>query len=292
MAARDAFSNAHSLGECLKIASDASMLHSQYQHYTTFSRALQILKHRRLWLTRGDSEKINDQIEWQKYGPTRALWKKTFQASFSYGTAERAFMWHAYGPRDWQSVRLSVTPKGMQEWRTAASALSGQTLFVMNAKRPDDSGSPNRIVEVESADIHDILYLAVDDKNRYDRKRNNCAAWDMATNHFETMPDDIRDPALVGWAKDYEWRDERETRIVVKTKKAKPGVDFIELPIPESVMAEMSLTFGPWASVGDIEAMKAQLKTALSPGHERTSIPRDFFKRSFLAGALGNWENK
>lgn len=289
---RNDFAHAESLRRCLNLATEATMLHTQFQHYTTFSRAVQILKHRRIWLTRGDSERINDQIEWRKYGPTKQLWKKLFQASFSYGTAEQAFMWYAYGSRDWQSVRLSVSPKGMFCWKKAIAGLRGETVFVMDPNKPDEPGRPDRVVEIEEADIHDILYLAVDDKDRYNQKRNNCAAWDGVVAHFKTLPDDIRAAEMAGWIKDYEWRDECETRILVKTKTIKPKVEFIALPIPDDVLPEMSLTFGPWASIREVEAMKQQLKTALSSGREWKHLPNDFFKQSFLAGALKQWENK
>lgn len=284
----------NSLLSCLRTASGALMAHTQFQHYTSFTRALQILKHRRIWLTCGNSENLNDQIEWQKYGPSKKYWKNIFQASFSYGTAEQAFMWYAYGPKNHQSVRLSIPAEAMGKWRETVKGLKGSRLRIMDAKKPDAQGDDKRVVTVDDADIHDILYLAVDDKDRYGRERKNCVAWDAARQHFPTLPDDIRDPDLAGWIKDYEWRAEQETRIRILVKPQRVKVDYVALPIPDTVLSEMSITFGPWATDEEIQAMQAQVKTALADSAVDADKPvkfcKDFFKRSFLFGALKQWE--
>ena len=118
----------------------------------------------------------------------------------------------------------------------------------------------------------------------------------FTSRHFATLPDDIRDPNLAGWIKDYEWRAEQETRIRVIVKRKNTKVDYIALPIPDDVMSEISLTFGPWANDNEIANMKAQLCTALaataSDSCNSLKNRKDFFKRSFLSGALKQWEDR
>lgn len=290
--AETAFQRSRSLEDCIRAAEMGSMLHTQYQHYTTFARALQIFKHRRLWLTRGDSESLNDQIEWQKYGPSKKIWKNLFQASFSYGTAEHAFMWYVYcRTHDNRAVRITFSRDAMILWKAELQKVVNDGVQIRSWKKPDEQDSPAKALGVDRADIQDILYLAVDDRDRYSRKRNNTVAWGTQVIHFETLPDDIRSPNVAGWIKDYEWRAEHETRIRIMTKPTTKTVKSISIPIPFEVLRKASLTFGPWTTDDEAKDMIRQFRTAISTDQPKLSLSSRFFKYSFLFGAVENWRN-
>lgn len=297
------FQRSQSLLDCIRAAGNGSMFHAQYQHYTTFARALQIFKHRRLWLTRGDSECLNDQLEWQKYGPSKKVWKNIFQASFSYGTAEHAFMWHVYSkPRNLWAVRISFRREDMEKWRTEIQGLGekNETVYAITPKRPDNPDKCGQFFSVLEADMQDILYLAVaTPENREGaqttgttrkRKRKNAVRWHGCTNHFLSLIADIQDNRLAGWIKDYEWREENETRIRIKVNGSTRNVKYISIPIPDYVLANAKLMFGPWTTDKEAEQLKMQFRCALSCDIPEMKIGEAFFQRSVLTGALDNWK--
>ncbi len=65
--------------------------HNTYQHYTTLSSVVSKILERKWWLSRSDSDALNDRQESAKFGDQELI-GRTYQASFVHGAAESAKM--------------------------------------------------------------------------------------------------------------------------------------------------------------------------------------------------------
>ena len=135
-----------------------------------------------------------------------------------------------------------------------------------------------------------MVYLSIDDPDRkgdkYDRKRSNCVSWEGATTQrIEGLEDEIVEEWATGLVKDYEWRHERESRLLIKVRKhVGRGM---KVGIPDDVLEDMRFTFSPWLSP-NMEALAEKLiKEALTKRLKREPKKLEQrFRRSVLAGGL------
>lgn len=285
---QDDFCKKSTLSECLEIAKKATSLHGFFQHYTSLECLVSMIVNREFWLTRGDSVRLDDQLEWRKYG-NKAEWRRTFIGCFSHGTTENAAMWGLYGPKSHLSVRLSIPRETMLTWIDWLGTPGGKPAFCKSARRPRKNGAK---IEEFSVSFGDLVYLAVDDGDRYDRKRGDTAAWfNVATDKpIPGLANQLLSEKVIGWVKDYEWKDERESRIVFKTSSGVSSSS-VAIQIQPNVLETMSITFSPWATDHEIDSMTKMLKTIMFKSDVKRE-KSDRFKRSFLSGALQKWERR
>ena len=109
-------------------------------------------------------------------------------------------------------------------------------------------------------------------------------------NPIPGLANQLRADNVIGWVKDYEWKDERESRIVFKASSGVSSSSVV-IQIQPNVLETMSITFSPWATDHEIASMTKMLKTIMF----KCDVKReksDRFKRSFLSGALQKWERR
>ena len=254
--------------------------HGFYQHYTTLSSAVTKISSGRWWLSRSDSDTLNDRQESLKFGK-RSDYSRTYQASFVHGSAESAALWGLYVPEDPFAIRITVSGKAMQEW---VESLKNETIHTEKSE-----------CKIESVDFRDIIYAAVGfrdkKKTRLDVTRNNGLYW-AGVNSPSKLPnieDAIHDGKCSTWMKDYEWRHECESRLCVRVEKVH-GAKAMWVPVCENLTLSMKFTFSPWLDVSCESEVERILKDTLVARYGEDNVKKTLngkpFRRSVLQGAL------
>ena len=256
-------------------------MHEFYQHYTTLSSVVTKVLRGQWWLSRSDSDRINDRQESQKFGK-RSVYYRTYQASFVHGTAESAALWGLYVPEDPFAVRVTIDGDAIRKW----------VEFLRNGQEISSKQSSCRIVEAE---FRDIIYASVDfqdkDKTRMDIKRNNGLYWSEVNSKsgISTLEKDIKDERCTGWMKDYEWRHERESRLCVRIDKRREAMA-MWVPVSTDLIKSMKFTFSPWLDKScefEAERIIRDAYAARFKDEELKELDMSSkFRRSVLQGAL------
>lgn len=271
------------------MAGDARWCHDYYQHYTTLDRVIDKIKGD-WWMTRADSVRLNDLQESRKFG-VRDLYSKTYQISFCHGKAEGAAMWGLYANNNPFAIRITIPADKMKLWI--------DSIFVDESMSVDDKKEKCALTNLPNCeklrivDIRDVIYAPATlcDKNadKYTQERYDKICWegqfakemkDFSKQRFNRMSSAI--------LKDYEWRHERESRIIVgydETASCKKSA--IKLKVPEYVIADMRFTFSPWLKdeyFVYIEKMIRTIYDIRGIKFDGRSVQR--FKRSNLQNAL------
>ena len=253
--------------------------HAFYQHYTTLSRVLTKLIERKWWLTRSDSESLNDRQESTKFGD-KALVKRTYQASFCQGMAESVALWGLYVPKDPFAIRITIRGEAVKRW---VDHLGKSKLHY------SDKSDCN----VGTAEFKDIIYAAVDfsekTHDRFDIRRTNSLFWE-GVNCEAAFPDlakEVCAKECTCWMKDYEWRHERESRLCVRPVAGKcPKAAWVE--VTQDLIDNMKFTFSPWLEKGREDEVRCIIHEALlsSAADHSRKIDSSRFRRSVVQGAV------
>lgn len=250
--------------------------HDFYQHYTTLSSVVTKLSLGQWWLSRSDSDCLNDRQESLKFGK-RADYSRTYQASFVHGAAESAALWGLYVPEDPFAVRITIPGDAIQKW---VESLKTANLHAVKSE-----------CRIESVDFKDIVYAAVGfqdkKKTRLDIKRNNSLYW-SEVNSLSNLPDledEIKSEKCSTWMKDYEWRHERESRLCVRIAKTRAS-KAMWVPIDKELILSMKFTFSPWLDPSCESDVERIIKDVLVAKFGEKSVKRGTFRRSVLQGAL------
>lgn len=252
--------------------------HRTYQHYTTLSSVVTKILERKWWLSRSDSDTLNDRQESAKFGD-RELLGRTYQASFVHGAAESAALWGLYQPSNPFAIRITLPGQAVQNW--VKSLGEEKQIF----------GESLKAHKVDEVGFKDIIYAAVDFRGRKwergDIKRSNGLYWsEVNSKDVDGLEDEIGQKDYTGWLKDYEWRHERESRLCVRTLKTCPG-KAMWVRIDDALLSAMKFTFSPWLPSGCQDAVKGVLETALKNANvdlSKCKIQR--FRKSVLQGGL------
>lgn len=268
---KERFSHVKSLRAALNQVSEPQFHHDMYQHYTTLENALEKISEGEWWMSCCTSDRLNDQKEAVKYGSLKEA-RTFYQTCFCHGAAESVAMWGLYQCSKPCAVRISLTKKSLRKWMKVLET---------------EAGKDGKYVSVL---FRDLVYLSIIDPDRqgdrYDISRSNCVSWEgVTTQRIESLQDEIAEEWATGLVKDYEWRHERESRLLVKVRKHVGRG--IKIDIPDDVFEDMRFTFSPWLSP-NMEALAEKLITeALTKRLKRE--PRKLkqrFRRSVLAGGL------
>ena len=252
-------------------------LFDYYQHYTTLSSVITKIGERHWWLSRSDSERLNDGQESQKFG-VRRYYRRTYQTSFVYGSSESAALWGMYAPGNPFALRITIPGNAIRNW-------------VEELKHKSIHSKNNVDHPIDEVDFKDIIYAAVgftdQNKTRLDRKRHNILHWSgESTSEIPDLEKEIKNDECSGWLKDYEWRHENESRLCVRIKKA-IGATSMWIPISAELLESMSFTFSPWLD----KSYESQVEDIISTVYKRLLDKKDLnlsskFHRSVLQGAL------
>lgn len=244
----------------MRLAEESACLHRAYHCYTSFDAVKGIFGgiNGAMWRsTNLVSSKLNDWNESGKYGKkTEAL--KTCIVCFNHDTAEDANLWWLYAKGNPKSLRVTLPQPAFKKWC--------------------DYLKKDKVVAA------DVVYAAVrNDGDRYPQARQNVLRWEDATIVVQNLEKLIRDRNYTGRLKDYEWRSERETRLIAKID-AKSDDRFVKFDIPDDVIRELRFTTSPWATDADYIEMRDEVAALLERyGWKKT---RENFRSSVLEGKM------
>lgn len=269
------FSRAKSLRAALNLVARPEFHHRMYQHYTTLENVLSKISKGEWWLSCCTSDRLNDQKEAVKYGSLKEA-RRHYQTCFCHGTGESVAMWGMYQCSKPCAVRISLTEASLRTWVKSLRANSG------DGKAYD------------SVLFRDMVYLSVKDpdcpNDKYEVTRANVLRWeDASTNSIEDLQSEISEDWATGIVKDYEWRHERESRLLVKLSKSKGRG--IKVAIPDDVLEDMRFTFSPWLSPNAVAKsekliLDALVKRLKKTPQELNKSVKHRFRRSVLSGGL------
>ena len=258
--------------------------HRTYQHYTTLSSVVTKILERKWWLSRSDSDTLNDRQESAKFGDLELL-GRTYQASFVHGAAESAALWGLYQPSNPFAIRVTLPGQAVQSW---------VKFFGEKNRIFGEHQKPHKVEEVG---FKDIIYAAVDFRGRKwergDIKRSNGLYWsEVNSKDVDGLEDEIGQKEYTGWLKDYEWRHERESRLCVRTLKTCPE-KAMWVPINDALLSTMKFTFSPWLPREYEKDVASILCSALRKAKIDKDISNDSdkFRRSVLQGAINLRKN-
>ncbi len=278
-AIKDEFEQANSFEKAVGLIRDAGVAHGSYAHYTTLEVLDSLIKNRRWWLTRATSSEFDDLIESRKYGDEETL-KNLFFVSFSYSQSESAAMWRLYSECDENAARLSLTKTALRDWLVAIKSKQDVKAYPVIGGEVQESLP----ITIEDAFVHDVIYASVeDDGGKHLRAKSLC--WnDKFTKAVADLGRKRKSVMASGVLKDYEWRFEYESRLVVKVSDEPWIKDRIAVEIPENVFPRMKCTLSPW--VQDEQAVRWRLSESMRLSRLRGEMA---VTPSVLAGALEKW---
>ncbi len=284
---KDRFAKQTSLIDALNLVRDGGVMHSCYQHYTSLRRVLDKIAGG-WWLTRSDSDRLNDQQETIKFGKKKVA-RCIYQTSFCHGVNEDAAMWGLYQRCNPLAIRITIPHKTMERWIGDIQIRPGMDRKERQAHL-DCIGIPNGVKVVA---FGDLVYASVADpdvpRDCYDIKRGGGVHWDDAVC---SVVEDLQEGIKCEWAtslvKDSEWRHERESRLSVQFTEALPKCPAaVKIAVPKYVIEDMRFTYSPWLKREYETSVERVLKTALSKaGVAPNSGDFQRFRRSTLCGAL------
>ena len=247
----------------MKLSEEASHLHRAYHHYSSIDAVLHIFgKGNPSWrLTRLTSLKLNDHNECDKFaGKDEA--QKTYIASFCHDGSENANLWWLYAKGNPKAIRLTFSASAIAKW--------------MDSMR------------VKNALLADVVYAAVSGRNDPDSfERRNVLGWSDVRISVDGLSKFLQKKGVAGRLKDYEWRDESETRIILRSDK---GLKYEHIPVPMSIIPELRITLSPWAKDRDVKCVREKLEGFLGPYGWRPT--RTNFRNSVLTGAMDALRNE
>ena len=287
------FARQTNLMDALNLVRDGGVIHGYYQHYTSLRRVLDKIAGD-WWLTRSDSDRLNDQQEKIKFGKKEVA-RRMYQTSFCHGANEDAAMWGLYQSCNPLAIRITIPGKTMERWMNDIQVKTGMDRKERKAHL-DCVGLQSGVKVVA---FGDLVYASVADPDvshdRHDIPRSGQVHWDEAACNIK---EDLQKGIKCDWAtslvKDSEWRNERESRLIVQFAEMLPTCpDAVKITIPKYVIEDMRFTYSPWLK-RDYEAKVARvLASALSKvGIDPKSGRIQRFRRSTLYGALNLGEVK
>lgn len=251
----------------LAISHDAATCHRAYNHYTTLDKFEKIFGAEggpSFLLGRLTSVRLNDHNECDKYAKYQSA-AQTYVLCLNHDGAECANLWWLYAQGDPLALRITFPAKEFCRW-------------CEDLRKNKSKG----------VDVADVVYAAVrGTRDDYQFDRQNTLSWEDQRVCVENLRKLINRDGLVGRVKDYEWRYERETRIIVwKNKKNTKGVvgdRFFKLKIPDDLVAKMRITTSPWVSDWDYKEIQRRVVTCLEG---RWKLTARNFRPSVLERAM------
>jgi len=283
---RSEFQNATDVNGVLDVVTGMASryLWPNYQHYTTLSR-LQAKLEGQWFLSRGDSTRLNDAQECRKFGSPDVL-SHTWESCFSAATAESAAMWAMYCKKSPFAVRITIPNAVMQSWMTSLERGKCCRVYVQG-KRKEKNRYLKRAIGVQLFGLFDLVYAATDfvqnKQDKLDRDRRNALMWNQVFANVEDVRKLIADERMTGLLKDYEWRQELESRLIVRTEKVERADARVYVSVPKSVRESMRYTLSPWLDK-EHEQEVVDLISGMLTRHGLSTADKIY--RSVLSGAL------
>lgn len=205
-------------------------------HYTTLSKALQIIKSGYWHL--GSAKSMNDKVEYE-HGDLQH-WDNLFFCSFMSDVKESIAMWSMYSQPWMQGVKLSIPKKMFIKWIKEIEELVEISTVTY---QPTEI-----IIPVKNESINNSAKLwisAVAYSNAENVKQSGIRhrlTWSTAENRNFTKPLTI--PELTGYIKDMAWSYEKEIRIKAELNNTN-GIERVAIPLSDEIIKSMIITAGP-----------------------------------------------
>lgn len=265
----------------LSYVETGALLHDQYQHYVSFDNLLKMVLSETMYLRRGDSSKLDDWQECQKYG-SEEFWKRTFLACWNHERAENVAMWWLYANGKEDYVRISLPRKAFYHLFHVWEKTTRATLVhEFQCGKSNQQQSAN----IQSVNCNDVIYADVrcfKDDEQAAGPRN--IEWDGVIRHLSDLNSLMKSASATGVFKNYEWRFERETRICVLFSEQLPLIDQVRMPFPLLSLPGVRITASPWMSPNLFERNKRRWEELLcSMNAAEKTLP---FCPSVLEGVL------
>lgn len=276
----ESFAGCKTLDKAVDIVKSGEVGHRRYSFYSTLDRVQSMLtgKFPSIWLTRLDSELFDDLLECPKYGSkAKKRQSRTFIKCFTYEGRENAAMWGLYCPPTYKAIRVTVSNKAME-------CLRKSSCFKVTAR-----GLTKEQISVP-IDFTDVVYAAVKSDDEAEDRSNNLY-WDgVYTQKITDLCKKRKNALAVGTVKDIEWYFEKESRLIVQTKKSLKS-DHVAISLPHEFIDSMSFTLSPWANEAESLLVRNSLSKCLrAAGRKNATAENDeIFKTSALKGAFRRW---
>ena len=207
--------------------------HNYYYHYTTLNSFQKICANQSFLLSRGNSQKINDQHEATMKG-SYAEWNKTFFASFSYGSSENMAMWALYGIPWSKAIRIAIPQKAMVQWLESIKEIGVWAVT-------NETCIPEKIIPSYKC-LNDIVYVR-GEKGDERFKVFHSGATRVIDNEGTFNKFDERE-CMTGYVKNYAWHYENEVRLKISVPD---GVyaEKIVVDIPDAILTQCTIMTGP-----------------------------------------------
>jgi len=271
----------------MKIANDAALTHSGYQHYTSLGNFKKMLDSRTMWLSRLDNRSLNDWNEFGKYGSPYG-WKRTYIGCFSYGRSESAAMWKMYCHPNRGALRVLISTKGMKALNEALKDV--KSLRVYPIIEEGDAFKRGRCrVRAGAAGLTDVLYVSMNGNDEREED-SGCVRWNGRGARIEDLREWVSCKGVEGFVKDLAWQYEQETRLFVALKNEQCKASRLSIPIPDEVFASMSFVLSPWLADKDVDSTREKIEDWFE---DNGLPPPRTIRPSQLTGALGAkaWKN-
>ena len=194
---------------------------------------------------------------------------------FSYAQSESAAFWGLYCPPTYKAIRIRFAKTSIQKLLESTAAFACR-----NGKR-------NGKIDVDSAVFSDVAYACVPFDKYDDKNRSKTVFHDGEnTAKIPKLDDQKYNSKVTGLVKDYEWRFENESRLLIRTKKTHG--EHILVSLPKGVIANMHFTLSPWATDEEKEFVKTSIKRWFAKA--KVEWPKkEMFSKSVLEGGLKKW---
>ena len=274
---------------------DAALRHAEYQHYLKCEHLEKMILGDKMLLRRGSSSALDDWRESEKYGDPK-LWDRTYLACFCHEREENAAFWWMYGQGHQEALRVTFPLPVLRLWVKKLKLLTSVDPFISDEN--ERKLVPGSHVVVGKPFVTDIGYVSIHSAKGKRQKNGDengtgvrAVSWDGLCRHFADLDTCIKTKEATGRFKDYEWRFERETRLLVEIGDSGFYPDQIVVSLDWTELSKagrFTITAGPWMPQRRFDEMKIRFEALFRA--KGLSDKGYSIERSSLLGAL-NFRN-
>lgn len=205
-------------------------------HYTTLSKAIQIIKSRYWHL--GTAKSMNDKVEYEN-GDLQH-WNNLFFCSFMSDVKESIAMWSMYSQPWMQGVKLFIPKKSIIKWIKDINELveiSTVTYQPTGITIPVNDKSINNGARLWISAVAYLNAESVEQSGDFHK-----ITWSTVGNRNFINPSTI--PELTGYIKDMAWSYEKEIRIKAELNNTN-GIERVAIPLSDEIIDSIIITAGP-----------------------------------------------
>jgi len=270
---------------------DGALRHHEYHQYLKLGHLEKMFLGDKMLLRRGNSTELDDWRECGEFGNPE-LWFRIYLGCFCHERTESAAFWWMYGQGKEDAVRLTFRRPILRLWLKKLKTMESVQPFI--GDEAEKKIVPEKHAVSQIPFFTDVAYATIRKPILAERSIDSvntngvlAVSWDGICRHVTDLDAIVKKDAATGRFKDYEWRFERETRLIVEIKPSKSSPDQIIVPVDWKGLSEIGsirITAGPWMPERKFIEMKRRLEMIL---RGKRIDPYAFpIQRSCLTGAL------